>query len=265
MASIRILTYLPNPRVWKATIAGRLSGVEVDVRGAPVSELSTWLWDFDARALSNTEQEGMAHLRRGGKTGFKSGLFKSDRFLRLNPFGTVPAAFDSKGTVGVFESNSIMRTVARLGRADSGLYGSDAFTASRIDAFLDASLIFGRDTQAYLLGMLGQDILEADHARASQAFWTYMAGIESALGNAPYVAGESLSLADICFVSELALLHNELRNRERLVDAKLVPILGRDVWSAYPTAMKHFHALVDRDGFSEDCGPYMKKVGVVAK
>jgi hypothetical protein len=37
------------------------------------------------------------------------------RFLEAHPFGTVPVAFSPDGRVGIFESNSIMRAVARLG------------------------------------------------------------------------------------------------------------------------------------------------------
>ncbi len=34
-------------------------------------------------------------------------------FLIAHPFGSVPAAFSPDGAVGIFESNSIMRAVAR--------------------------------------------------------------------------------------------------------------------------------------------------------
>ena len=53
MAVLRIFSYLPNPRIWKATIAARLCGVEVEVRGASPSDLSQWLWDFDARPIAD--------------------------------------------------------------------------------------------------------------------------------------------------------------------------------------------------------------------
>jgi hypothetical protein len=33
MAGLRIFSYLPNPRVWKATIAARFCGVDVEIRG----------------------------------------------------------------------------------------------------------------------------------------------------------------------------------------------------------------------------------------
>ena len=40
MADLRIFSYLPNPRIWKATIAARLNGVDLEVRGAKPSELT---------------------------------------------------------------------------------------------------------------------------------------------------------------------------------------------------------------------------------
>ncbi|MCS5569209.1 MAG: hypothetical protein NZ768_02695, partial [Pseudomonadales bacterium] len=93
---IRIFSYLPNPRVWKATITGRYLGVEVQVRGAPPRELGQWLWDFDARPLEEDDRRDPG-LERKGRTGFSGALYKTDRFLRAHPFGNVPAAFDDTG------------------------------------------------------------------------------------------------------------------------------------------------------------------------
>ena len=53
MSELRIFSYLPNPRIWKATIAARICGIDVEVRGASPKELESWLWDFDARPLSS--------------------------------------------------------------------------------------------------------------------------------------------------------------------------------------------------------------------
>src|SRR5258708_6479545 len=52
VSQLRIFSYLPNPRLWKATIAARLTGIQLDIRGAAPGELAGWLWDFDARPLS---------------------------------------------------------------------------------------------------------------------------------------------------------------------------------------------------------------------
>ena len=152
MIQLRIFSYLPNPRIWKATIAARLCGVEIEVRGASPKELQSWLWDFDARPLSGHEPPVPAEVRVG-KVGFQgTGLRKTDAFMAAHPFGTVPAAFSPDGKVGIFESNSIMRAVARLGASRFPLYGQGPYEASRVDSFLDASLVFARDAQVISAG-----------------------------------------------------------------------------------------------------------------
>jgi glutathione S-transferase len=145
MRQLRIFSYLPNPRIWKATIAARLAGVDIEVRGASPKELRSWLWDFDAHPISSGEKAGSGEVP--GRGGFKGQLHKTEHFLDAHPFGTVPAAFSPDGSVGIFESNSIMRAVARLGENRVRLYGSDLYEASRIDSLLDASLVFARDSQ----------------------------------------------------------------------------------------------------------------------
>src|SRR4029077_13495950 len=98
MADLRIFSYLPNPRIWKPTIAARLCGVDVEIRGAKPGELKDWLWDFDAHPLSDTERSGGVPKASVGRVGFKGGLLaKTDAFLDAHPFGTVPAAFSPDG------------------------------------------------------------------------------------------------------------------------------------------------------------------------
>jgi hypothetical protein len=43
MSDLRVLTYLPSPRLWKATIAPRLCGIDVEVRGDRNATLKDWL------------------------------------------------------------------------------------------------------------------------------------------------------------------------------------------------------------------------------
>src|SRR5216683_1853022 len=177
MSDLRIFSYLPNPRIWKATIAARLSGVDVEVRGSSPKELQSWLWDFDARPLSEHEQ-ATSVATTAGKVGFTAKLHKSGAFLEAHPFGTVPAAFSPDGKTGIFESNSIMRAVARLGEERFPLYGRDAYEASRVDSFLDASLVFARDAQIYLLALSGDTVDATIHGRAKEAFAIYCSGLE---------------------------------------------------------------------------------------
>src|SRR5580704_15369350 len=164
MVALRIFSYLPNPRIWKATITARLCGVEIEVRGASPRELSQWLRDFDARPIAEVPRETLASAARTGRIGFADQrLFKTDAFLEAHPFGTVPAAFSPDGHTGIFESNSIMRTVARLGGERFPLYGRDPYESSRIDSFLDVSLVFARDAQIYLLALRGETIAPEIH------------------------------------------------------------------------------------------------------
>ena len=259
MSQLRIFSYLPNPRVWKATIAARLCGVEIEVRGASPAELQSWLWDFDARPLSAADDSEPTR-EEIGRTGFKGvKLRKTRAFLEAHPFGTVPAAFSPDGTVGIFESNSIMRAVARLGE---GLYGSGPYEASRVDSFLDASLVFARDAQTYLLSMLERIVSAEIQSRAREALTTYLGGIDRALlPHRRSIVGDGLTLADICFVAELALFSNERARRDVLDEHGLSPVLD-DVRSdvAYSRAFAHFDRLRMHPAFAPEVEPYLEKI-----
>src|SRR3954471_17111722 len=111
MSELRIFSYLPNPRIWKATIAARLCGIDVEVRGTLPKELASWLWDFDARPLSSNELAISPEVQVG-KVDFQgTRLHKTSAFLEAHPFGAVPAAFSPDGKTGIFESNSILCAV----------------------------------------------------------------------------------------------------------------------------------------------------------
>jgi elongation factor 1-gamma len=262
MADLRIFSYLPNPRVWKATIAARFCGVDVEVRGASGKELRGWLWDYDARPLAEHEHQSLSSLARTGRVGLTGAkLFKTDAFLDAQPFGNVPAAFGPDGKVGIFESNSIMRAVARLGETTFPLYGRDAYEASRIDSFLDVSLIFARDSQIYLLALSDGEVDAAIHARARQAFAIYATGLERALSpRRDTFVGDRISLADVCFAAELALFMNEHARAAQLNERGLDKILHQGTRSDYPLIFAHFDRLIDHEHFSPDLKPYVEKL-----
>lgn len=262
MADLRIFSYLPNPRVWKATIAARFCGVDVEVRGASGKELRGWLWDYDAHPLVEHERASLSALARTGRVGLTGAqLFKTDAFMQAQPFGNVPAAFGAAGKVGIFESNSIMRAVARLGEATFPLYGRDAFEASRIDSFLDVSLVFARDSQIYLLALLGRTVDAAIHARAKEAFAIYASGIEQALSpRRDTLVGNGISIADICFAAELALFMNEHARAEQLRERGLDRILYPGVQDEYPLAFTLFARLLEHEHFRVDLKPYVEKL-----
>jgi len=257
--ALRIFSYLPNPRLAKATIAARLCGVTLEIRGAPPRELARWLWDFDAHPLG--DGEGAGETARGARTGFSGTLHKTDAFLAAQPFGAVPAAFSPDGKVGVFESNAIARAVVRLAPERTRLYGDDPYTASRVDAFLDASLVFARDAQVYLLKLASGSVKPPTHERARAARDAYLTGIEQALAPArSFLVGDALTLADIVFAAELALFSAERASRRVLEAASLRPLYDDSLREAHPRALAHFAQLCAHPAFTPDLGPYLEKL-----
>lgn len=258
--ALRIFSYLPNPRLAKATIAARLCGVRLEVRGAPPRELARWLWDFDARPLDASDDS--AATRRDARAGFAGELHKTDGFLAAHPFGTVPAAWSPDGKIGVFESNSIARAVVRLAPGRTRLYGGDdPYLASRIDAFLDASLVFAREVQAYLLRLAGGGVKPPTHERVRAARDAYLAGIEQALAPArAHLVGDELTLADVVFAAELALAWAERASRRGLAAASLAPLFDDSLREAFPRALAHFDRLRAHEAFAPDLGPYLEKL-----
>ena len=158
MSKIRIFSYLPNPRVWKSIITAKIGGIDIEVIGDKPNNMPNWLWDFDAKPISEEDKSELKSFEIKSKRGFKGSLYKTDKFTEQHPFGTVPAGFIGDGRVGIFESNSILRAVARECK-DKPLYGGeDISLKSRIDSFLDANLVFSREFQVYLLEL--EDLLD---------------------------------------------------------------------------------------------------------
>ena len=260
MSQLRIFSYLPNPRIWKATIAARLCGVDVEVRGSSPKELQSWLWDFDSRLLPPEETDSQAGNVRG-KVGFHGTLHKTAAFMEAHPFGTVPAAFSPDGRVGIFESNSIMRAVARLGQNTLPLYGRDPYEASRIDSFLDAALVFARDAQIYLLALMSGTVSTEMHSRTRDSFSVYAGGVNQALSpTREFIVGSNLSIADICFVAELSLFFNEKTRHGELRNQGFEPILREGIEKEFPRVFAHFAKLCAHPAFAPDVAPYLAKL-----
>ena len=248
MTDIRIFSYLPNPRVWKALIAARLCDVNVEVIGDKPAALASWLWDFDARKLTDAQREDASAVARTSRRGFTGTLYKTEEFLRAHPFGTVPAAFSGDGTIGIFESNSILRAVVRASRSDHGLYGRSHLSASRIDSFLDAALVFAREAQVYLLAAERMD--DATAKRMTAAYEFFMDGIEQALTLTDYIAGDELSIADIGIACDVAQFLRERLMLERLGRTGFSPVSG-DFENDYPRVTAHLKSLAGRPVFND--------------
>jgi len=249
MSDIRIFSYLPNPRIWKSVIASRLNGVELDIRGDTPANLANWLWDFDARPLEEVSDSEKRASERDARTGFSGKLYKTDAFIAANPAGTVPCAFSPDGKTGIFESNSILRAVARLGESQYPLYGSTPYEASRIDSFLDISLVFARDSQIYLLAIGGKHVTPDLHAGAAKAFNGWMSAVEQALSAGNYLVGDGITLADICLVCEFAMFVRERKFKNMLGEQGLAVI---SEMSLYPNAQDLIDRLCQHPAFAPE-------------
>jgi elongation factor 1-gamma len=252
---LRIFSYLPNPRVWKALIAADHLGVTVEVIGDKPQNLGNWLWDFDARELQAEEKTADSPHARVSRRGFSGTLYKTDAFMLTQPYGTVPAAFSPDGAVGIFESNSILRAVARSAQAEHSLYGRNSMDASRIDSFLDATLVFGREAQVYLLGM---DAMSHElHQRMSGAFDFFAQGVENALMNHDFIASDELTIADIAFVCDVSQFLRE-RLMSSALEAQSLPMVSEGAVQAFPRTFAHLLALIEKPLFQKYLGEYTK-------
>jgi glutathione S-transferase len=145
-------------------------------------------------------------------------------------------------------------------------YGNGPYEASRVDAFLDATLVFAVAAQAYLLELREGTAFAETHSRARDALKTYLGGISRALlPDRRFLVGEGVTLADICFVAELALFSNERLQRSLLEPRGLAPILD-DVRSdaAYARAFAHLDRFRRHPAFAPDVGPYLAKIDAQA-
>ena len=253
MYKLKIFSYVPNPRVWKAVIAGKICGVEVEIIGDKPANLGSWLWDFNPKVLNENERSPEHKYARKGKRGFSGVLYKTDSFLKAHPFGTVPAAFSPDGDIGIFESNSILRAVARVGK-DSNLYGKDPYEASRVDSFLDANLVFAREVQVYMLDY--ENVSKEGYERMTASYEFYLSGIESALNESPYISGKDLSIADISFVCDFAQFLRE-GHYEDVLNKRGFELIAINFNDEYPKTFTHLLSLAKREEFSSVLGSYL--------
>ena len=71
---LKIFSYLPNPRVWKAVIAGNICEVSVEVIGDKPKQLGKWLWDSNPRELEEEEMSETVLISELVKEDFQGAL-----------------------------------------------------------------------------------------------------------------------------------------------------------------------------------------------
>ena len=240
--------------MWKSIITAKIGGVDLEVVGDKPSNMPNWLWDFDAKPISEEDKQELKSFEIKSKRGFRGSWDKVDGVIEQHSFGTVPAGFVGEGRLGVFESNSILRAVARECK-DKSLYGgSDLNFTSRIDSFLDANLVFSREFQVYLLEL--EDITTYTYERTKAAYEFYLDGLEKALSLTRFIAGDQLTIADISFVCEFAQFLREGHYLEQL-ETKNLALISENFQIDYPLTFQHFKTLCNQEEFLDVMGSYL--------
>ena len=153
------------------------------------------------------------------------------------------------------------RIVARLGAERFPVYGRNVYESSRIDAFLDASLVFARDGQIYLLALSNGEMSSDLYSRMKGSFAAYLSGIEQALApQRGFLVGDNVTLADVCFVSELCLFHNERARISALKTGGFSILLDNEFVKSFPRSAAHFRRLLGHPAFVPDVAGYLEKI-----
>ena len=97
---------------------------------------------------------------------------------------------------------------------------------------------------------------------AKNAYIIYMNGIESALNSNknPYIVGEQLTLADICFFCEYALFSREQIKPITQKEEEWNSILNALNKDNFTKAISHYNKLSQIPAFAEDSVEYLKKI-----
>jgi len=168
--SLKVYSYPNNPRVWKAQIAGKYVGVEIET---PAFEM--------------------------GKDN------KSKEFLSKFPVGKVPVLETPEGPI--FESNAIARYVAR--QHGSKLYGSNGYEASLIDQWIDfAGNEIELPSAAWIYPIL--EIVPENREATNKAKGDIRKALDILnhhLETRTFLVGERVSLADIVVSMSLYRLY----------------------------------------------------------
>jgi glutathione S-transferase len=138
---------------------------------------------------------------------FGKGEHKSPEYLALNPNGAVPTLVD--GDLALTESRAIMQYLASK-KPESGLFPRDERARAEVTRwqFWDAShfspalgtLVFERIIKP-MMGIGEPDPRKIDEAIAG--FRRFGAVLDERLRKKPYVAGDTLTIADLTIASSL--------------------------------------------------------------
>ncbi|CAL4183473.1 unnamed protein product [Meganyctiphanes norvegica] len=139
---------------------------------------------------------------------FLKGEHKSEEYLKIHPFGTVPAVRDEDLTI--IESCTALRYIASKYDTSGKWYPSDLKARARVDEFLDwHHTTLRKHAVGYFLGVVGPKLhdSEADTAKINE-HKEEMKKVDANivryfLNGRSFVAGDHMTIADLIAVCEL--------------------------------------------------------------
>lgn len=169
------------------------------------------------------------------------GQHKSPAFLKIQPFGQVPAFQDD--TISLFESRAICRYITEkyASQGNKELYGTNPLVKASIDQWLEAegqSFSPPSSTLVFQLAFAPRMKLKQDEGLIKQSkekLAKVLDVYEKRLGESRYLAGEEFTLADLSHLPNSQYLVNGTDVKELFMSRDNVgrwweEISSRDSW-----------------------------------
>jgi elongation factor 1-gamma len=171
---------------------------------------------------------------------------KSEEYLKIHPFGKIPAAQTPEGPL--YESNTISRYFARKSKS---LYGSNLFEETLVDQWLDTIRSDMANSGKFVYAIFGfpdsflkykLKNFQTDLAELVK----FLKVIDGRLGKKHFLVGDKLSLADVTLVTDLSYFFKFLfTDKERKELPHITPYFERIV------ALPEFRAVLGKIEFPE--------------
>lgn len=132
---------------------------------------------------------------------------KSEEYLKIHPFGKIPAAETPEGPL--YESNSIARYFARKSKS---LYGSNLIEETLVDQWLDTIRTDITNAGKFIYAIFGfpDSFFKYDLKSFNNdlnEFVKLLKIVDGKLAKKTYLVGDKLSLADITLVTDVSYLY----------------------------------------------------------